>query len=466
MSYSFDQPMYQQPAYEPDRPAPVDDGDLLSNYEIKSWVRGPRLYKIFALSAVLNLAIVLFAAETSLLTRKGCDSPLVGSVCQVLDTVYVGNLLFGTDREYVDAVYDRTELGDDDDITFVDVSHETPPLTYPAGYFEIANPAPEFAVVDDSVDDLGGDFTTGNIPGIPPGIPLSHPNNGRTLFDTPQHLPKTNPNPIAGELPGMGGHTGSIPIAKGRRGLGGRVKQPAADPSASPSPSPDETTAGNTNPAEPAPTPLSSEAVTGVQINKKPLTDFADTVAALWESKEVDLNQDFRVVLNGVLTADGKLDKKKSKFDVSKQVGDPNMINIGKSALEAVSDSGWLQYLKLVNTDVDKFTATLFQDNDKVVVQISMVRKTPERAQTLSSGLNGIIMAGKLTAKNPSDERVLLDGASTTAEKNTTLLNFVLPKPIAQEMITRKLREAQAKKAQQGQPNVTEPTKPATPPAG
>ena len=209
-----------------------------------------------------------------------------------------------------------------------------------------------------------------------------------------------------------------------------------------------------------------SEAVTGVQINKKPLTDFADTVAALWESKEVDLNQDFRVVLNGVLTADGKLDKKKSKFDVSKQVGDPNMINIGKSALEAVSDSGWLQYLKLVNTDVDKFTATLFQDNDKVVVQISMVRKTPERAQTLSSGLNGIIMAGKLTAKNPSDERVLLDGASTTAEKNTTLLNFVLPKPIAQEMITRKLREAQAKKAQQGQPNVTEPTKPATPPAG
>ena len=43
---------------------------------------------------------------------KGCESPLVGRVCDVLDTVYVSSMLFGTDRDYVDAVYDKTELGD------------------------------------------------------------------------------------------------------------------------------------------------------------------------------------------------------------------------------------------------------------------------------------------------------------------------------------------------------------------
>jgi hypothetical protein len=75
-------------------------------------------------------------------------------------------------------------------------------------------------------------------------------------------------------------------------------------------------------------------------------------------------------------------------------------------------------------------------------------------------------MGGKLTAKNPSDERVLLDGASTTAQANTTVLNFALPKAVAQEMIDRKLRETQANKTKPAQPNVSEPTKPATPPAG
>src|SRR3982751_563889 len=102
MSYMFEQPSYE---YYPAPPAPPPaEGDLFHDYEIKSWKMGPRIYKILAISAFFNIAVVLFAAQTSLLTLKGCDSPLVGSVCQALDTVYVGSLLFGTQRDYVDAV--------------------------------------------------------------------------------------------------------------------------------------------------------------------------------------------------------------------------------------------------------------------------------------------------------------------------------------------------------------------------
>jgi len=102
---------------------------------------------------------------------------------------------------------------------------------------------------------------------------------------------------------------------------------------------------------------------------------------------------------------------------------------------------------------VDKVNLILVQDSEKVNATIVSSQKTVERAQSVSSGLNGYITLGKLNAKNPSDERTLLDGAKVTSEGKNFILNFVIPKPIAQEMITRKLREAQAKRESQPQPN-------------
>src|SRR6478672_2951044 len=132
--------MFEHSIYEPEPVAePLHEGDLFYHYELPNWRPGPRIYKILGISAVANLLIFFVFTATPILTMKGCDSPLVGSVCQVLDTLYVGSTLLGTDRNYVDAVYDKTKIGDAD-ITFVDVSGDTPPLDYPEGYFQIANP--------------------------------------------------------------------------------------------------------------------------------------------------------------------------------------------------------------------------------------------------------------------------------------------------------------------------------------
>jgi len=191
--------MFEQSLYEPETIAePTAEGDLFHNYEITSWNLGPRIYKIIGMSAVANALALLIVGQTALLTTKGCESPLVGSVCQVIDTIYVGTKLFGTDREYVDAVYEKTDLGDMD-VTFVDVTGVTPPLSYPEGYFQIANPAEYQAMLDaqnnplnmTSVDDLAG-FPTNTTP------PIS---SGRSLFDTPQNLPKQKPDVVVGELP-------------------------------------------------------------------------------------------------------------------------------------------------------------------------------------------------------------------------------------------------------------------------
>jgi len=443
--------MFEQSSYVKETVAtPLQAGDLFYNYEIKTWNRSPRLYKILGAAALANIAALFIFAQTSILTMKGCDSPFVGNVCKVLDTLYLGTKLFGTEREYVDAAYDKTELGDSE-ITFVDVSGETPPLSYPEGYFQVANPV-EYAMQQQMLNDpaLNNGFSN-----LPSGFPVTTPSTGSSLIDTAPNLPKQNPNVVDGELPTFGGGSGVASNPRPKTGnRGGRTKSPVTDNSVDdndvaevkPSPSPTESPAV-------APTPLSSDAVKAVEINKKPLVDFADIVAAKWAAKELDLNQDFTVVLNGVLTADGKLDREKSKFDPNLEKGDPKMINVGKAAMEALGDSGYLTYLKLLG--VDKVTATLVQDDEKINVVIKSSQKTADGATRIKNGINGYLLIGKTLVDNPSDERTLLDGASVTTDGKSFLLNFTMPKQIAQEMINRKLKEAQAKKALQPQPSST-----------
>lgn len=435
----FEQSLYQQQPV----PTPSEGNNLFKNYELRNWDSGSRLYKILAASAVVNVFALLIFAQTSLLTMKGCDSPLVGRVCSVLDVVYVSSLLFGTDREYVDAAYDDTKISDSE-ITFVDVSGVTPPLSYPEGYFQLANPD-TFQASIDPINNMGYMPDT-NVGGGSPFPPSSG-----NLLDTPPVLPRSNPNVISGNLPSFGNDSGSSYTPPRPR------KTPRIKPNPNGMGSVDDNDVAVTKPSpSPTPTPALPKAMTSdeakaVDINKKPLVDFADDVAIKWETKEVDLNQSFSVVLNGVLASDGSLDLKKSKFDASKDKGDPKMIAVGKAALEALGKSNYLSYLKGLN--VDNFTATLVQDDNQITVVITSNQKTPEMANTVMSGMNGYIAIGKAVTANPSDERTLLDGAKVTTEGKNFILNFAIPKPIAQEMITRKLKEASAKKATQPKPN-------------
>jgi len=192
-------------------------------------------------------------------------------------------------------------------------------------------------------------------------------------------------------------------------------------------------------------TPPPKQDDTNIEINRKPLADFADDLAKQWESKQIDLNQNFTVVLNGVLTKDGKFDGGRSKFDVTGQKGDPKMIAVGKRALEAVGDSGFLIYL--VSLGVDSVNITLFQDNDQFGAVATSPQKSAERARVIASGLNSYVLVGRTVLTVSSDERTLLEGTSVTAEGTSFVLKLLLPKATAQEMFTRRLKEALGKKA-------------------
>lgn len=399
---------------------------LFENYEIKGIEFGPRLYKIIGVSVLLNVLFLYVGTQGSLLTRKGCESPLVSEVCSVLDAVYLGSIIISTETEYVDEDYEKTEL-QDAEITWVDVTGDAP-LKYPDGYFALSNPE-----LQNPVPGIPGDLSA---------VPITPAPTEVNPATAPATLPTPNPNAVA-DLPNspFGGDTAppSNPISRKTR-----RNKPSAD---------SNTNAANPKPeanAEVKPEDLVKDPVTGVDINKRPLKDFADVVKTLVEGQQLDLDKPFVVVAEAVLLDNGRLDvsidkkTKEPKSRVIRAEGDEQMIEIAKQAIAAVGDSGWLVYLK--TQGIDKITYQVMQDNDQVQVLITSDQPTPERANTITSGLRGAIEAALLLDQNNikklgEDEKILLRGASPMANGKQFVLNFSLPKPVAKEMINRRLRD-------------------------
>ncbi len=445
--------------------------ELFESYEIKSWELNPRLYKILAASVLVNLLFVFVAGQTNL-TRRGCDSPFVSRICEVIDTVYIGSTLLGADDEYVSKEYVKNEL-EDADITYIDVSSDTPPLKYPEGYFALANPN-DFAAMPNT------DFQT--IPTDMSGFPTYPTVSGNTdLMTTPQVVPTPNENAVKGTIPDSPfSFGGANPIAKTSPYRAGKIRNYTTkipkikndSPKTLPS---DEELAGKTKDAKDKETkekaetkqpenqpPVGSDAVTAVEINKKPLEDFAETVlakTAAENKQKVDLTKPFMVVMDGVITKDGKFDKDPKKSRFVKSAGDEEMVNIAKSAIEAIGNSGFLGYLR--NLDVEKINFTLIQDDQQIYAIIASEQKSPERANTLTSGFNGLLKSAFLldsigTKKLGDDEKILLNSAKTSSKDKQFILNFAMPKKDAHDMINRNLeKEAKKREAEKNQPNST-----------
>ena len=422
----------------------MQEKEFLQNYEIKNWNLSSRLYKILGISALANILAFAIIGQTDLLTKKGCDSPFVNQICQVLDTVYVGSMLFGTDAEFAIKDYEKTELADAD-ITYIDVSGgDEPPLTYPEGYFALANPE-QFAMMENT------DF-----PMMPPpsynGFPTNPTiENGTNLMNTPQVVPTPNNNAVTGTPPDSPFTFDKNPTIKIPKQP--KVKTPKLpkiinnSPKQLPKLDGDKTTADNKDPKQPD---ISSDPVTDFRPNKKPLQDFADEILAKRADKQkvqsnLDLTKSFKVKMFGVLTENGELDPKKSGFVKLKdeEQGDQEMVDIAKAAIEAINKSGLFYYLKTLG--VDKVDFTLTQDDKQLYAVITSSQKDENKAKTISSGFNNILSIAKLTVKE-EELKTLLNAATVEPQGKNFVLNFKLDKPIAQKLIEQKLQEAEVKK--------------------
>jgi hypothetical protein len=434
--------------------------DLFQGYEIKNWNFSPRLYKILGAASIFNVLTILVMGQADIFTTRGCDSPFVGRVCQVIDTLYVGSVLLSTDSEFVSKDYEKTEL-EDADITYIDVSGQTPPLKYPEGYFALANPESEFAAMQNT------DFSTfqSSIPGIPTNPTMTY---NTDLMNQPQVTPTPNKNAVTGTIPtepySFGGPNpiATTPPLKNRKfpriysqklpkiknGSPSRLPNLEDDITAEKKDKTDEKQSAKNQP------PIESEAVKEVEINKKPFEELGDSLNDKLAKKEVDLDKPFSVILDGTISADGKLDSKKSKFGKSK--GDEQMVEVAKQAIEAVGNSGFLGYLK--NIGVDKVNFTIVQNDKEISVIILSDQKIPEKADSIASSFN-ILLSGLIALdkngikKLDENSKTLVNNSKVTSEGKNFKLNFVLPKQQAQDLINRSLKDRAEKKAKQQQPN-------------
>lgn len=436
----FEQELYNEPAA-----APSAEGDLFHSYEIRNWDLGPRIYKILAFSAVLNIVALAFVAQSDVLTRRGCDSPWAGRVCQVLDMAYVGTMLFGTEREFIDKEYEKIDLGDAE-ITFIDASNVSPPLDYPEGYFQIANPVQfEMLKQQQSTD---GSFTSSFNP------IATTPSLGNDLISKPQELPKPNMDSVVGQMPDSPFSTddsNSTPvIKKGKNGGRPSVNRPPVNDSNS-----NQTVAqNNANANTPANTnpPLSSDPVAGVELNKRPMVDLANSINALKEKGPLNLESEFTITGKGKIDKTGRLDQKTFRFGPTTGT-DQAAVDVVKESIEAVNEAGYFAYIKNAIDKEAKFVDLNFvlaQNAENVDATIETPLANESMAKLRKSSFDFFIgmlksaRQGENASQNDKDDLTLLEGVQTEVSGKILRIKFVIPKGMVHPMIQRKLAEQAA----------------------
>ena len=448
--------MFEQQSYVFDVPAePLREGDLFYHSEVGRWRFDNRIYAIFAGASVLVFAFFGVLAQTPLMTARGCDSPFVGRVCQVLDMAYVGSVLFGTEREMADVEYERTELGEAD-VVWIDQTGVPAQMEYPEGYFQIANPE-QFAQQQAMLNGAQPGFDGFDTSGFPPSTPPVQ--SGSSLIDTPAVAPKRNPKARPNNLPDSPFDLSDVNGEETEEDTEGKDKTansntPAKDPKVA------QTNSNtNTNPAEDEGTADKF----GVFLNKRPLRDKAAETLADVTANKVKLDGNFKVTVAGTLgyAKDGKtiiLKNAKPVVDKTVPKNDPAMEKLVQDWILAVGDAGWLGYLEKLDTKTKpkskRIVITVEQNDQNFTAIIKSEVGSESEANTLATALRNWITLGALGAKE--DELTFLKAATTTSEKNQLVLNVNLAKPVVQEMIQRKLAE-QAAEVKKPSGNATTP---------
>ncbi len=467
----FEQSLYEHPQDETPIETPIEapqevaheEGGLFSTYEVKNWSFGPRIYKILGASAVFNLLAVAIFTQGSLMTMKGCDSPLVGSVCKVLDTVYVGAVLFGTERDMIDQDYEKTELANAT-MVFTEMPPESEKISYPEGYFAVADPIAWQAKLD-ALNALNNPTETVQpgylAPGIPNnnstiGIPTTSPYKpGRSILDTPPK--RLNPN------------KGTIDASKLPQGINDEgddvaVKQPNGKPNGTgvrPNGADPASNANATIPKKPKfdpntiPQEEASEQFGGIRVNKRPLkvfkgenldkieaispdVPFAVTVTAeLAPGKKPDGSESGTIVLTNVNQQSARSkDKKRAEME-----------KLAVDGLLALGDSGWLGYLYKFETR--KVLISVQQNADQFTFVLRGDQTSDQSAKSNADGLNGLKSLGK--AGKTGDELAFLENASVKSEGKNIIVSFTMATQEVHAMIKRALEGADKKDGNAGQ---------------
>lgn len=189
------------------------------------------------------------------------------------------------------------------------------------------------------------------------------------------------------------------------------------------------------------------KAMDKIEVSKKPLQNFEKLIRKEIAAGKVDLSKSFSIELETVLNENGRFDRKKSRF--VKSEGDAAIIEIAKSFVEAVADSGWLVYLRQL--DVEKMNLTLGQNDSQTYAAVVSELPTAERAATIAAGLNTMVRLAQMKetgAKGISqDEKFLIGGIEVERANKILTIKLTYEKSAVRELIDRLLKETETKQS-------------------
>ncbi len=434
---------------------------LFQNYEVKSWNFSEHLYKAFIISAIIHAFFFTVVSQIDLFGTKACDSPYINKVCQVLETAYVSSLLLGTDTEFSSREYQRTELSEEDEVTFIDLTSDQ--FKYPPGYFETVRAYdPDYS--ENLSQDSSGSLTANKA--------NSSDNSLLADITKPQTLPTPNPNPVVGDLPKpqpLDEVTKKNRFPQWRRFpyrqslSNDTVAKNDSDQSEDPIENMNANTNRlvnadqvlnsrqqnvNRNPNQNAnqPNQNANQIADLLEIeqqklfNKKPLEDFGMKYGQAILNKELDLNAPFEIEVKAGLDEFGKLVKPLVNV---KSDSDSKMVEVAKEAISAFSDSQLL--LTLYNAGVRFVTIKFAQDKDNLQAIITSDAGTPNRAAAIQSSIRLALQVALSNMKPESDEVKLMSKAEISAQGKIFIINFLIPHNEKMELIEKNLRSLQEK---------------------
>lgn len=357
--------------------------ELFANFEVNQDLRWPLVSKLLAGSLVTHLLLV------------ACVIYIPG----VRAAFNLAGLI--ADTNFVDKDYVRTEIGDD--VLLVNLASEK--FRYPEGYFALE----------------------GQTLAVPSPTPLPFLAQAmKPIPVQPEFAPSVSPSPspIAAASPSPGTTASSA--------------QTVAQVKAGPSPT--QTLAMS---ADQAQTELDKTAAKNNltlpkenEINKKAMKDFATYALDLKNQGKLDLNQPFEIVIEAELDQNGKL--KNAKF--TKKAGDANLVDLFGRMVSALNDSGFLIYLKPVDTDNpgSRVVFTIKQGESEVLATVESEASSVDSARLLAKGFNAALSIGA-QSRAGKDEEALLRNTSAEPVGKKIVFNFTMPRQAVVDLIKKQL---------------------------
>jgi hypothetical protein len=278
-----------------------------------------------------------------------------------------------SDAEYVDEDYDKVDIRE---AVMIGGSEK---FQYPPGYFnnDFNNPAPEIIVQ-------------------PTPLPTPIP----TPIPTPTPTPSPSPSPQTTGSPGTSDAT-----------VAGTTTENAAEQDLDKVAEQNKVKRPNT-------------------VNKRPFVDLLVKYNEMKDKGEIDLNNPVEMTIEADRNEDGTL----RNVIVTRESGDPKLVEATKDFITALSASGALNFLE----GTDHLTLTLKLDAVAVSVSASTKAASDAEARQKATGYNALLFIGA-AARKGRDEATIMSNTKVTASGKKITINFNLPRSAIGDMLKKQI---------------------------